>query len=165
MKERLEGQPAAADSTAPVQAKQKHNLKLFALLVVGFIGLGVASALVGGVLGARAGTGDSKARIEPLVGVWEAVGIQVGDESFPVREARVRAELFADQSGWVDLSEEARALSFTWEYHKMEHGRGLYTVHYRDGRQAKMTYYPAQDQILLMTDRQSGLLFQRQKEA
>lgn len=144
-----------------VQAKSEHAPRRFALLVIAFIVLGVVSGVVGSTLGAKAGTGDPYVKIEPLVGAWEAVDIQVGDEAFPVDTDRVQAELFADQSGWVELSQEARALSFTWEYHKMEKGRGLYTVHYRDGRQAKMTYFPDEDQILLMTDRQSGLLFER----
>ena len=161
MNEVLQNQQSGREIPAPEQAKRKQNTKLFALLVLGVIGLGLISSMVGGVLGARAGTGDPRVKIDPLVGTWKAVDIQVGDEAFPVSGDAVQAELFADQSGWVELSQEARTLSFTWEYHKMERGCSVYTLHYRDGRQAKMTYFPTNDEVLLMTDRQSGLLFQR----
>lgn len=162
MNEMLQNQQSEAEITVSVQAKKRHkNKRFFALLVLAFIGLGLLSGMVGGVLGARAGTGDPRIKIDPLVGVWQAVDIQVGNEAFPVGSNDVQAELFADQSGWVELSQEARALSFTWEYHKMESGCSVYTVHYRDGRQAKMTYFPTKDEILLMTDRQSGLMFRR----
>lgn len=161
MNEMLQNQQSGTEHSAPKQVKKKHNKKLFALLVLVFIGLGLMGGMVGGVLGARAGTGDPRTKIDPLVGVWNAVDIQVGNEAFPVSADTVQAELFADQSGWVELSQEARALSFTWEYHKMESGCSVYTIHYRDGRQARMTYFPTKDEILLMTDRQSGLMFRR----
>lgn len=164
MKEILQDQRSGTETTPAVQVKKNHNMKFFALLVLGFVGLGLMGGIVGGMLGARAGTGDPRMRIDPLVGVWEAVHIQEGDQDFPVGAEGVRAELFADQSGWVELSREERALSFTWEYHKMERGCGLYTIHYRDGRQARMTYFPTNDEILLMTDQQSGLLFRRKAQ-
>lgn len=162
MNEMLQDQQAAAETSVSVQAKKKHkNKKFFALLVLGLIALALVSGMLGGALGARAGTGDPRMKIDPLVGVWEAVNIQVGEETFPVGSAAVQAELFADESGWVELSQETRALSFTWEYHKMERGCSVYTIRYRDGRQAEMTYFPAEDELLLMTDRQSGMMFRR----